>query len=199
MNKFLFIPFLFISSLGHALSQGPNFPASCVNDASFGTSPWDTPSNAQAEDGIVSTTTLTISQYLGCTQYGFILPNTAIVTGIVLEAKKGSLANRLVIDNSVKLYQASIVSGTEHGDFTHDWIQGSVAWSIYGSSTDTWGLSLTGADINNSGWGSVLGEAKDSGGSQTGNIDAFRMTIYYALAPLSTTINNGVIKSGSIR
>jgi hypothetical protein len=188
----LLILVLLSGPIAYASSEGPLYPGSVVNDPSNGGTAWTNPGNASAEDGAVANEALSSSQYLKATSYGFSsIGDTDIVDGIVLEVKKGTLSCDVVIDNGTFLYVAGVKSGTDHEDSFHDW-SCTLTWATYGSPTDTWGLSLTGADVKDPNFGSAFAEIKDDGGAQHADVDAHRMTVYYhAATPAAPTIKQG--------
>src|SRR5262249_6520809 len=56
------------TSLAAAQSQGPNNPASVVNDASFGTQPWVDPQNAAISDDTYAFFNLTVHEFVVSSQ-----------------------------------------------------------------------------------------------------------------------------------
>lgn len=198
--RFALTSFLLLFSVAKsfALSSGPLFATSCTNDASFGTTAWTNVGNACAEDAAVASES-GVSQYIQAVGLGFSLPGNAVIVGIQADVKKQATSGQLVVDNSVKLYVNGVVSGTEHKQNLVDWVDTALTYYTYGGSSDTWGLTLTGADINNANFGLAFACNKDAGGVNTGNVDAIRFTIFYTVAPTQTQIINGTIRNGTLR
>lgn len=126
------------------------------------------------------------------------MPAAAPITGILVEVKKQATSGQLVVDVSVRLYINGVVSGNNNA-LAGDWIDTGLTYYSYGGSSDTWGLSLTGADVNNANFGVAFASQKDGGGTQTGNLDAFRITVFYTATATPTTIYNATIRSGVLR
>lgn len=61
------------------------------------------------------------------------------------------------------------------------WVINTLTYAAYGSSTDTWGVSISDTEANASTFGAMLVANVDGGtaGTTTANVDAMRMTIYY--------------------
>lgn len=177
-----------------AASQGPFFATSCTNDSSFGTNAWTNPGNACAEDGAVASESGS-SQYLKAVGAGFTVPATTPISGVLVEVKKQATSGQLVLDTSVRLYINGVASGNNKA-LGGDWIDTGLTYYSYGGAGDTWGLTLTGVDVNNANFGVAFASQKDGGGTQTGNLDAFRITVFYTAV---TTINGGTINGGTLR
>src|ERR1035438_2919605 len=75
-------------------SQGPDTGSIFVNDVSIGTFAWLNPGNAQYADGTYATCPLSestnnsISNYLKATGFGFMIPTSATICGIIVEIKR---------------------------------------------------------------------------------------------------------------
>jgi hypothetical protein len=172
-------------------SQGPLFPGTAANDASYGTGAdpaWGTPNNAKTNDLLFSICSpLGLSNYLKLTNYGFTIPTGATIDGIVLEiSRKANVSSSIttgsrIMDDTVKLVKGGTVSGTNKAltGTANRWPTGE-AIATYGSSSDLWGLTWTDTDINASNFGAVLAVVDNRGdGSETGSVNFFRITVYY--------------------
>ncbi|MBI4614481.1 MAG: tail fiber domain-containing protein [Planctomycetes bacterium] len=72
-----------------AETQGPASPGTLANDASIGTIPWTGPGNAASSDNTYATAAgAGTTQYLKATNFGFSVPGTATIDGILLEVEK---------------------------------------------------------------------------------------------------------------
>jgi hypothetical protein len=160
--------------------QGPLYPASVANDASFGTTAWTNPGNAQVSDGVYATVNTgsagTNSQYLEASNFGFAVPANATITGILVEIIRVSGAVG-VKDARVRL----LIGGTVQSAADRASL---VAWAsapttqAYGGSTDLWGqAAITPAQVNAANFGVAL----SVNGNDTASVDALRITVYYAL------------------
>lgn len=134
------------------------------------------------------------SSYISFQGFGFNIPTGATIVGIVASIAKQGVANNssaYEIDYSVKLTLAGTPSGVDHASATH-WpqtiggapISDGSQYISYGSSSDTWGLSLMPSDINNSGFGIALA-AQAPGPGDYPNVNGSpyptRITVYYRL------------------
>jgi cysteine-rich repeat protein len=160
-----------------AQSQGPNSPASVVNDASFGTLPWGLPGNAAVSDNLYAGVTPLGSptQYLKATGFGFTVPTGAVIDGIEVDVEHVSAA-ATVTDARARIVKSGLIGTTERA------LAGT--WPIvdtvvtYGSNSDLWGETWTSADINSAASGFAL-SATD--GVDAAGVDAISMTVFYSL------------------
>lgn len=167
-----------VASSGPA--SGGTFATSTNNSA---TGEWVTPGNASASDNSYATANLssapTSTYYLVATNFSFAIPSTSTVIGIVAEVEKSRLGSVQINDDSVKILQSNVISGTEKATATN-WPT-SDAYTTYGTSTtDLWGLTWTPTLINSSGFGVAIAGKVASAGS-TARIDHIRITVYYFL------------------
>jgi len=195
LNKF--IRFLSISPLilsfsvnaqcvgGTAVSGG-----TAANDNSIGSLGFDVPSKALNSDAnwASASTLITLSSgssnYLKVTGFGFNLPSYAIICGVEVYIEKRALGLGLgasIIDNRVNLVKAgTIITGTNYAK-AGGW-SGSTT-STYGGPTDTWGGSLSVADVNNSGFGVAFSASITLGISvfPAAEINNIQIKLYYNL------------------
>lgn len=130
------------------------------------------------------------SQVLKCTNFGFNLPATATVDGILFTAKCGpdqGAGVRKYLQASSRLYKAGVANGTNQllgGEARCDTAQsgdnGLTADEVFslGTSTDLWGDTWTGANVNDSGFGCGFAVGRTSGAGTT-TIDYVSMTVYF--------------------
>lgn len=141
---------------------------------------WSNPGNAQASDNVRATAALQTSQAtknLKATGFGFAIPSDAVISGILVEVEHSeSLPGCLIQVNQVKLIVAGTIQGNDnvHGDCltTTD-----TYWS-FGSSSDTWGLVLSPADINATNFGVAVKYFAML--NDTVRVDHIRITVYYS-------------------
>jgi hypothetical protein len=161
-------------------TSGPNFPSTVVDDATVGTLAWTNPANAEVDDGVFATRSLSsisTSHYLKATGFGFSIPSGATINGILAEVKvKG--ADGLSRDNSIRLVQGGVISGTDLSAGVS--VTTTLAYRSFGGPSNLWGLSWTNTDINSSTFGFCYGAARGSAESaSTMSVDAMRLTITY--------------------
>jgi hypothetical protein len=155
-------------------------PGKAEDDSGIGTVAWEIPGElgGYAEAKLLQEAGATTSHYLKATQFGFALPESAVILGIVASVTRriGSTGTNSVSDKSVKLVKKGTVSGTDHA-LSGDWTGGDVTVA-YGSGSDLWGLTWTAAQINESGFGVAI-SAKASA-TRHARIDGISITVYYA-------------------
>jgi hypothetical protein len=160
-------------------SEGPNSPATVVNDDNIGNVYWDDPGNAAAEDGTFAAATIsdeTLSTVLlKASDFGFSIPSDATVDGITVEVK-ASTDSGTATWNSVKV---SNIGEEESDDKAAGTITASLAYATFGGAADLWGQTYAPADINDSGFAAILQVRFDGVGSVGVNIDHVRMTVTY--------------------
>ena len=90
----LALAFFILSAQGTiAQSQGPRNPGTTANDAAVGTTNWTNPGNGTASDNTYATvSTKGISRYLKTTNFGFTLPTSTAIAGVVVEVERSSTA-----------------------------------------------------------------------------------------------------------
>ncbi len=153
-----------------------------IDDASIGSVPWSMPMNAATSNDVYSSATIYLGQshYLKGTGFGFTIPSTATVQGIVVEWERNgqSMPANAIVDNSVRIVKNGVVGSVDKAK-TDIWTTGDQFVS-YGSPTDLWGLSWTPADINAVGFGAALSAKTNQFTSMANaNADSARITVYY--------------------
>ncbi|MCC7301744.1 MAG: hypothetical protein IT233_03785 [Bacteroidia bacterium] len=180
-------------------TSGPAGPGSAVNTMcsfSYSSMVGYTPAtNVMSSDNVYATASHCDccdqnTQCLFATNFGFSIPLSATINGIVAEVEKRSGPNGQMQDNPVMILKNGTETGTSHS-LPGNWGY-TDQYYTYGSSTDLWGATWSPADINNSGFG--LGFASISytcfGNNQplVSYIDHVRITIHYT--DLSTGIHS---------
>lgn len=171
-------------------SQGPNSPGTAVDDSSVGTLAWTNPTNAEVSDGIYATATNPVSgtpavtHYLKVTNYGFSIPTTASINGILVQVQRKAFSDftNNVIDNSINIVKSTgAIGATNKATATH-WPT-TEAYADYGSSSDLWGETWTPADINNSNFGAAVSASINGFDTfDTGSVDYVSITVDYTPA-----------------
>lgn len=165
-------------------SIGPNSAGTGANFGSSGVA-WTNPGNITASDNARTNAngSVTATKTLLATNFGFSVPTDAVINGIVVEIEKQQTltgASDTFKDLSVKLALSSSPTGSSRADASA-WPFFSESYVSYGSSSDTWGLTLTPTDVNTSGFGVGIQAADDFGSSFNANVDHIRITVYYTV------------------
>lgn len=174
-------------------SQGPNNPSAAISvSAPMGT-PWTNPTSVFTSNSNVAVApslntfpncagqTCYYSTGLQATGFGFTIPLTANIDGIVVDVQRMAMTANIVFDSTLQIVKNAVPVGTNYAS--------SVAWGTpniytsYGSSTDLWGTAWTPADINNVNFGVYLSVSNSSASIQTNaGVDHIRITVYYTAA-----------------
>ncbi len=151
-----------------------------------GTVNWTTPTNITTTNDAYASATpgVAITYYLRGSNFGFALPAGATVDGVLLEIeqKKGGMANGGATEADIKLVKADGTIGTTDKS-TGATLSTSDTYVSYGSSSDTWGLTLTDTDTNDIDFGGVIAISLNTVNT-TVTVDHFRMTITYTTAAI---------------
>lgn len=176
-------------------SQGPLFPQTTVDNSGVGTFAWVNPNNAQAEDGVVTTSQSLSSSganskthYLLCTNFGFSIPNNATITGILAEIKKKTTQGNIQ-DSIVSVIKSNGSIGSTNKAILTNWVAFTLTYASYGNSSDLWGETWTPADINNSNFGLAISATLVVANVNIANIDDVRITVSYTLPATGGLLN----------
>lgn len=168
-------------------SQGPLYPGTTANlsNAPESAEAWVNPGNVSADDGTEATITAAtydtpdISQLLVCSNFGFTIPGTANIDGIIVEIDRRNSAGA-ASDNRVQLALGTAFAnlvGTNKADTALDW-PASLTIATYGGAADTWGTSFTASQINASTFAVMLSVQADAANTDI-QVDFVRMTVHY--------------------
>ncbi len=157
--------FLSIDVLSQCANTSSLGGGSFVNDNTISGTPFDSPSNVSDEDGSVASAAILISlfgntktNYLKTTNFGFNIPTSATVCGVSVWIKKRATSTvslaYSVADEQVRLVVAGSVTGSNKAN--SDLWSGAATFSQYGDETDTWGVTLTPAQVNSSNFGVAI-------------------------------------------
>lgn len=158
-------------------TEGPNNPATVVNDASVGAVNWSTPANVTTSDNAYATAAAGAgveTRLLKATNFLFGLPAGAVVDGILAEWERSGADG---VDNVVRLVKGGAVVGTNK-PLPGAW-PGADAYASYGGPTDLWGETWTDVDINAVDFGAALSATLTAAGSV--KVDHVRITVYYSV------------------
>jgi hypothetical protein len=181
---------------------GPKSASLASDNAGVGTTAWTTPTNVYTSNGVYATQKLASAaagHYLVASAFGFSVPAGATVDGVTVDVQKNAAASSksAIVDNSVKLVKAGVVTGTSQATTTV-W-PSSNSYVSYGGSSAAWGASLTPADVNAANFGVAI-SAKNNKLSGTGatlaaNIDHIRISVSYTLPATLNQASYGLFEN----
>lgn len=161
-------------------SSGPRFPTTASgNSSGFGASvAWTNPQNIEAADGNYATclpgngmTDDLIGQ-----GFGFSIPSTAVIDGILLEINGSALTGGVENYTHVFLLKNSAITGNDKATGS---LAASPTTNSFGGSSDLWGTTWTASDINNANFGALANFTSNGTPPGTVQIDFFRITVFY--------------------
>ena len=172
--------------------EGP-FWAGTVVDLGLGDVTWNTPGNAAGSDSATYAVTGggfgtcpggCYSSFLQATNFGITIPAGMVVAGIEVRVQWYS-DNFNIYNSSTSLVVGGVIAGTPNATL---FIDATPTVTTFGDSLDTWGLSLTKADVEDPDFGVALQFTDDFA---TGNVYVARIniTVHYA-ASLNITNSN---------
>jgi hypothetical protein len=170
------------------------YAGSATNDAAVGSGLW---SNIGAgvftshDNNYATDTTDGASQWLKTGGYGFAIPSSATIKGIVVTMVRAAYK---AFDNyGVHLVKAGTILsiGRSLGQWPQNWTT-----VTYGTPTDLWGDSWTPSDINNAGFGAALSAYLSPG--TWAWVDQVGITVYYVLASGFTVAQDAVVYANGI-
>jgi len=180
---------LFVLTLGSLLvqadSQGPNYAgaASAVG--------WTNPTDAIGTPDNACAFSVTAGDILDLTNFGFTIPDAAVINGITVEVK---FAGTTPGDDGV---QVRLLKGGSPVGNTQDIYAVSgqsdcntSAFRTVGSPTDLWGTTWTASDINAANFGVRLSKLGPTG---TSYVDSVRITVEYSHVMTVTVISGGAL------
>lgn len=174
--------FLFFGNFLTAQVAGPNFPSVGANINGIGTYNWVNAGNITVDDtnyASVAINSNNESRYLRGLDYGFAIPATATINGIVVtiaHQSNSSNGGNSIDDYIVRLVKAGNIVGNNKATNT-DWPTTMTA-QTYGNATDLWGQTWTPAQINANNFGVVL-SAQAENSNRTAYVDYITVTVYY--------------------
>jgi hypothetical protein len=157
---------------------------------------WDNGANIYASDNSDAApggalTSGQFTNYLGAKDFGFSLPNDAIVTGIQVRTEKEGTH---VDDKHLFLtLDGATLVGTDHAALTTAWPDTDTK-VIQGGIADEWGLRLTGADVNKCTFGYAIACVADATGDTPG-VDGMEIQLTYT-DPADSTETSSDLKKG---
>ena len=181
-----------------ATTQGPLGPGTTASVVNGTSTTWTNPGNITASDSTYATASLAstaTSDYLEGTNYGFTIPSTAIVNGVVVEAQEfaTTASKNTMQDQTVSLIIGGSITGNNYAT-TNTWPTTN-QYVSYGGSTDTWGTGgIAAAQVNASNFGVAIAATNvhSSGASSalTASVDYIRITVYYTVPSTFTQVSS---------
>ncbi|MDP2401590.1 MAG: hypothetical protein Q8M66_06385, partial [Actinomycetota bacterium] len=156
-------------------------PGSCSNATGIGTVAW-TPSpttNVNASDNAYATAQVKgTTNYLKCTGYGFTIPASATILGVVVNVERKSSSTSRTTDGAMRLVKAGVIGTADRATATT--YSTTDAVEAHGSSVDLWGTTWTPADINSATFGAAF--AAKSTKTRTISVDHMPISVTYTAA-----------------
>ena len=151
---------------------------------------WNSTFNVTADDDIYSNVQLLNflncypgfcyqSRYLASYNFGFSIPNNAIITGIKLVVSGYSDMNFSVFDSTIKLMSNYTTVGDNRASLVPWGINDSV--HIYGGESDLWGMNWDPQLINNPSFGVFFKVYNPTNNTPSVFIDAVSITVNYSI------------------
>ncbi|HUM47290.1 MAG TPA: T9SS type A sorting domain-containing protein [Chitinophagales bacterium] len=163
MKKLFFAHMLITGSIQAQNSQGPLVPSFAEN-TSCPYSYSSTIDYLPAENAFESDNSYATASHCDCCDantrcfetkgYGFTIPSTSTIEGILVEVEKKASGGSMVQDNGVKLLKAGTTVGTSQA--TADNWPFTDTYFSYGSATDLWGTTWTADEVNDSAFGLAI-------------------------------------------
>ncbi|MGH9821810.1 MAG: hypothetical protein ACREDR_00910 [Blastocatellia bacterium] len=176
------------------LSQGPANPGTATDDNSAGGNAWSNTSNALVLDGSLATSLIIVgspsTDLLALTNFGLTVPAGSTIVGVTVNVTLDVTPTNCAADNIVRLCTGvgAMTGSNQARPNTTGW-QTSLNTVTYGSSSSTWGATLTPAIVNSAGFGFEIQAAGMSGCNSTITpaVDGATMTITYTPPPPAGT------------
>ncbi len=158
------------STFGNAPFAGSN--QTWTNVGNVGSS-----DNLYASFGNLTGGTGSHTDYLTVTNFGFNIPLTSTINGMVVEIERSD-PNFRTSDASIRIIKGGVFSTTDRSSGTT--YPFSDSYQTYGNPADLWGETWAAADINSSNFGiAIAAQRNSSGGLTGGQIDHVRITVFY--------------------
>ena len=184
---------ILLSVSAFAQPAGPNNPSQAISMPNPMGRSWTNPINVFTLNNITATAA-PLNTFPNCAgsncyyttglvsaSYGFAIPGTATIDGIIVEISRSSVNGpNAVFDSTVKLLKAGMPVGMNKANLIA-W-GNSIGYQVYGSATDLWGSTWIPTDINNMNFGLYLTAQNTSPTAIPGAmVDHIRITIYYTM------------------
>jgi hypothetical protein len=164
---------------------------------------WTNSGNIGAQDNVAATATIPASSdgpVLRASNFGFTIPPASAVTGVSVKLVRwasASSAGCCVEATHVYLLQNGVASGIDHAN-NHYWPNKSGP-DTFGANNDTWGLALTGSDVDSPGFGVQFSTHNFGTSSVTGYVDYVEVTVSYTpMDDASIGVSGGPVKEADL-
>lgn len=161
-----------------------------ADDSSHGTTTWSFTGGA-----LPATTSLpagATSHYVKATNFGFAVPSTATIIGVVVSVTRSGGLPNAIFDDTIKLIKAGVVSGSDRAGGGTGW-QAGADTRLVGSPADLWGVTLTPANVNAATFGVVFAGINSATTTLVATVSAITITVYYQ--PLGSVLVAGAAGS----
>ena len=166
-------------------------PGTAGVDTTVGTFTWANPDNAKVLDSVYTEADsggqaigTYLSYYLKLSNFGFTLPDNAIITGIMVEINRSDLQEQMPIyDNEVRIQKPSSAICPDDNAKAEVWPH-AFSYLEYGGAGDLWGDSFIASQINDSDFAVLLSiktVISSPGELGIASVDHVRVTIYWEL------------------
>ena len=163
-----------------------NFPTLGINNTAIGgANSWSTPGNITANDGAYSNSTSITTgstNYLVATGFGFSVPTNVTILGVALFWSRSSVSSATGSVFNCILWNGSSTTVDQSIGLAQSYNAGGGTTGTIGSSTNTWGATLTPTIVNSSTFGAAFFNTATSGATLV-NLDYCTITVYYAIPP----------------
>ncbi|MBI5944540.1 MAG: right-handed parallel beta-helix repeat-containing protein [Chloroflexi bacterium] len=164
------------------------------NVTQAGTADWANPGFITADDTSYASATLSgsilSSGYLEGTNYGFTIPENAVIQGIMVTIGRHESGIRQdyidVRDSTVKLMKAGTIIGNNKAAAGTEWPTATASPAIYGTTADLWGTTWTPAEINASNFGVALSVI--SGVNRIAYVDYMQISVTYTVTMVGSNL-----------
>ena len=161
--------------------NGPNPPGTANNQGLIPGNQWANPNNIKVQDAVYSTVSCTNpatrnSDVLRGTNYSFaVTPASSIVTGIKVDVK--GFQDVSAATSTVYIWLTKDSTNTV-GMYKNFQLPAANGFVTLGSSTDVWGSSFIGSDVNASTFGVMIQAIETAGTTTNFSIDFVQVTVY---------------------
>lgn len=174
--------------------SGPNNPTSSTTSGPW--NGWLNTANIYSSDGALATNTVNgnYPNYLQAWGFGFSIPASATITGVVADVK-GSYSTGVLPSGYIQIWKNAGAMANNVLNMSPLALNSTSQYLTAGSSTNITPGALTAAEVNNSTFGLVIWNGGPISG--TFSVDHARMTIYYVLTPTLTLPTQASITSSN--
>ena len=150
----------------------------------IGSAAWSVPSNILSDNGVFSASIVPTggrSNWLVADTFGFSVPGGDTVVGVEvkMESKVNTTSPNKMYISQAKLGKDDSTFGTDKADVTMPLDTASPWLTTFGGPTDLWGLSLTPAEVNASGFQFRFHAYNVESYSLLAQVDIIQAKVYY--------------------